>query len=128
MPRKRTQSALEKSQRTAEAKQLAKAQSRQISNRRYRRKMMRNDPDKESISRAKRRSSMTDTERAAAKEKQKQYNATYYLKHRDDILHKSMRKRTQKFIEAHGESAFWNNYPHRSVALRKSLGHGLLPE
>ncbi|KAJ3832222.1 hypothetical protein F5878DRAFT_646963 [Lentinula raphanica] len=128
MPRKKSQSAAEKYKLTAEEKQLAKAKSRQISNRRYRRKIMRNDPDKESISRAKRRSDMTEAERATAKEKQKQYNATYYLRHREDILHKSMKKRAKKFIEKHGESAFWNDYPHRNVGLRKSLGHGLLPK
>ncbi|KAK7435866.1 hypothetical protein VKT23_019397 [Stygiomarasmius scandens] len=95
MPRKRTQSAIAKSERSPEEKEVARDRSRHLADRRYRRKLRRDAPEKARERMAKRRAEMTEEQKAAAKEKRKQYDSKYYLTHRQDILHAAMRKRAQ---------------------------------
>ncbi|KAJ3980560.1 hypothetical protein F5890DRAFT_1557578 [Lentinula detonsa] len=121
MPRKQTPSAILKSERTPEEKEAAKARSRHLADRRYRRKLKYNDPDKAKERMKKKRSERTEEEKAEDQERRKAYNATYYLKKREDIVDKQMKERARVYIEKHGEQSFWNEYPHRHVKFRKGL-------
>ncbi|KAJ3739109.1 hypothetical protein DFH05DRAFT_1464206 [Lentinula detonsa] len=124
MPRKRTQSAILKSERTLEQKQAVNARSRRLADRRYRRQLKYHNPSNAKEHMAKKRAEMTDEEKQAAKEKKKRENAAHYLKYQQDILHKKMKKRAEDYIAKHGENSFWSDYPHRTIHLRKSLADG----
>ncbi|KAJ3995895.1 hypothetical protein F5050DRAFT_1712520 [Lentinula boryana] len=101
MPRKRTASAIYKSERSEEQKLADKAKTQRLVERRYRRKcyyisnrVRRKNPEKDAERMAKKRKEMTDDERLLEQESKRKYNATYYQKHREDILVKHQRKRT----------------------------------
>ncbi|KAJ3965624.1 hypothetical protein EV361DRAFT_966732 [Lentinula raphanica] len=119
MPRKRTLSAIEKANRSPTEKLQIQQINRRKAERRYRRKIINNPSEHAKDRAASRRANMTEEDKAAAKEKQRAYNATYYLCHRDSILHAAMQKRARAYIDKHGESMFWRSYPHRVVKLRK---------
>ncbi|KAJ3798253.1 hypothetical protein GGU11DRAFT_756121 [Lentinula aff. detonsa] len=109
MPRKRTESAILKSERTAEEKAAANAYSRHLADRRYRRKLRYNNPDRAKECMATKRAEMTEEAKQILKDKKKKENAAYYLR---------------SYIAQHGEPAFWARYPHRVIKLRKHLSEG----
>ncbi|KAJ3715182.1 hypothetical protein C8R42DRAFT_726114 [Lentinula raphanica] len=121
MPRKRTLSAIEKASRSPEDKLRIKQINRRKADRQYRRRADNNAAERAKEHIALRRANMSDEEKLAAKERQKEYNARYYLRHRDSILHSAMQKRTRAYISRHGETSFWQNYPHRVVKFRKEV-------
>ncbi|KAJ3724217.1 hypothetical protein DFJ43DRAFT_1041806 [Lentinula guzmanii] len=121
MPRKHALSAILKSQQSAAEKAAAKAKSRQITNRRYRRKLLYKEPERDRERKANERAAMSSAEKANAQERKKEENANYYLNHREDILDKKMRQRTQSYIAKYGEYSFFDRYPHKSIKYRKYL-------
>ncbi|KAJ3725324.1 hypothetical protein C8R42DRAFT_640203 [Lentinula raphanica] len=114
MPRKRTLSAIEKANRSPSEKLRINQINRRKADRMYRRNRA-GDMLAERAKERRAHANLIEEEQAVAKEKRKEYNARYYLRHRDSILQAAMRKRARAYIGKHGESSFWREYPHRSV-------------
>ncbi|KAJ3990934.1 hypothetical protein F5050DRAFT_1716497 [Lentinula boryana] len=101
MPRKRTASAIYKSEHSEEQKLADKAKTQRLVERRYRRKcyyisnrVRHKNPEKDAERMAKKRKEMTEDKRLLEQESKRKYNVTYYQKHREDILVKHQHKHT----------------------------------
>ncbi|KAL0568065.1 hypothetical protein V5O48_013926 [Marasmius crinis-equi] len=112
MPRKKTQSALEKAGRTDSEKEIAKRRSQAAANARYRQKNREDIRVKSKRRMQEKRDNMSEDQRAHANARQRQYNYNYYSINRDEILNKAFKKRTREFLERH-EDKDWTDYPLR---------------